>query len=220
MGPTEAGALTDPAWGRMLIQEFIPGRIQDACFLFRYGEPRAVLTQQRVLMYPASGGNGVLNETTDDPTLVEAGARLLQRLAWHGPAQVEFKRDERTGELVLMEINGRLWGTLDLAVQAGMNFPWLICRLAMDGDIPTQTYYRKGLRYRWPVPYGILNALESQQPLRALWTFFGPARTTTRSDLRWDDPMPVFAEVAYMIQRMSKRGSLRPMRGLNSSLFQ
>ncbi len=195
----------------MLVQEYIPGRIHDGCFLFRRGEPRAVLTQQRIVLYPGRGGIGVLNETTDDPELAAAGERLLRRLDWHGPAQVEFKRDNGTGEPILMEINGRLWGTLDLSIQAGMNFPYLICRMAMDGDVPAQAGYRKGLRYRWPFPYGLLHAMESEQPLQAMRKFFGPARNTC-SDVRWDDPLPALAEATYTLQRMWKRGSWRPMR--------
>ena len=46
-----------------------------------------------------------------------------RRLKWHGVAMVEFKRDARDGVSKLLEINGRFWGSLQLSVDAGVDFP-------------------------------------------------------------------------------------------------
>ena len=199
------------AFGRTLIQECAEGPIHDACLLCRHGEPRACLTQKRLITYPATGGIGVLNETTREPDLMEAASALLRKLGWHGPAQVEFKRNPSTGEPVLMEINGRLWGTLDLAVQAGIDFPWLLYEMAVRGDIAIQTEYTVGLRYRWPLPYGFLHAYETRRVAESLRVFFGPARST-RSDLCWDDPLPAVAEGLWTLRRMWLRRSMMPER--------
>ncbi len=48
-----------------------------------------------------------------------------------------------------MEVNGRFWGSLQLAVDAGMNFPLLYYRLAMGEDVPNQFDYKVGVRSRW-----------------------------------------------------------------------
>ncbi len=209
----EAG---EPDWGQILIQEFIPGPIYDACALFRDGEPVVVLTQKRLAVYPLSGGVGAICETTDDPELAEAAVRVLKALKWHGPAQVEFKRDARNGEFVLLEVNGRLWGTADLAIRAGVDFPWCLCLLASGETIPGQPFpnntYRKGLRYRWPFPYGVLSVAASSNRWRTLRDFFAPAPNTV-SDLRWDDPLPPLAEGIYTLRRLLQRRSWRPARG-------
>ena len=39
---------------------------------------------------------------------------------------VEFKLDARDGVAKLMEINGRFWGSLQLAVDAGVDFPAIL----------------------------------------------------------------------------------------------
>ncbi|MGD8346712.1 MAG: ATP-grasp domain-containing protein, partial [Lysobacterales bacterium] len=98
----------------------------------------------------------------------------------------------------LLEVNGRFWGTMDLSVAAGMDFPVLACRMARDGDIPEQMDYRAGLRYRWPFPYAILRWLGATRD------FLLPRRAT-RSDLSLSDPMPLIMEFAYTARRVWRR---------------
>ncbi|MGA9574068.1 MAG: ATP-grasp domain-containing protein [Lysobacterales bacterium] len=174
---------------RPLIQEYIPGLVHDACLLFRYGEARAALSQKRLAMYPQTGGVGIHNETTSEPELIEKARLLLSSLDWHGPAMVEFKHDRRDGKFKLMEINSRYWGTLDLAIQAGVNFPWLACRMALDGDIDPVFTYRVGLKYRWNWTYGWQYVMQSEQRMQALWEFYKPAADTC-SEFWPADPMP------------------------------
>ena len=54
--------------------------------------------------------------------LMERSEALLRAIGWEGPAMVEYRYDEATGAAVLMEINGRLWGSLPLAGHAGAEF--------------------------------------------------------------------------------------------------
>jgi predicted ATP-grasp superfamily ATP-dependent carboligase len=83
------------------------------------------------------------------PATGEHATRLLDAIGWHGVAMVEFKNDERDAVPKLMEINGRLWGSLQLAIDAGVDFPALIARSAIDGTFPPQPAYRVGVRNRW-----------------------------------------------------------------------
>ena len=193
----------------LLVQEYIPGETRDACVLLCHGEPRAGYTQRRVRTYPAEGGVGTLVETTDEPGLLARANRLMSALNWHGPAQVEFRVDPRTGAARLIEVNGRLWGTTAVAVRAGVDFPLLTCRLAVDGDVPPMRGYRVGLRYRFPFPFGLLALAEDGLRLSTTRDFFAPARGVC-SDLSWRDPLPHLAEAGYIVRRAIARRSLRP----------
>jgi len=62
---------------------------------------------------------------------------------------VEFKRSARTGRGYLMEVNGRLWGSLQLAVDAGVDFPVLLVRTALGERVEPVVSYRVGVRSRW-----------------------------------------------------------------------
>jgi predicted ATP-grasp superfamily ATP-dependent carboligase len=190
-----------------IIQEYIPGEVHDVCLLFKDGEPRAALTQRRIRMYPSSGGVGILNETTDEPELMDRAVRLLRALGWHGPAQVEFKIDSRDGLPKLMEVNGRYWGTLDLAIRAGIDFPLMACRMAIDGDVEPVARYDVGVRAGWAFPLGLLYAMETPGGWRALWEIHrsqsGEARLLT-------DPLPALARSLYVLRTAWMRRRIRP----------
>lgn len=134
-------------FSRPVITEFIPGFIHDACAVAKRGEVVNMVTQVRQLMTPIGGGVGAVNITTDEPELQQLARRLLESLGWNGPAQIEFKYDPRDGRYKLIEINPRLWGTLDLSIRAGMNFPAQIRDLALDRPVKRDQPYRVGLRY-------------------------------------------------------------------------
>ncbi len=135
---------------RHLVQEFIPGEIRDVACLFRNGKPLATLVSRRITMQPSTGGPGLVVETVSDPALARLGEKLLSSLDWHGPAQVEFRVDERNGEPYLMEINARFWGTLALAIEAGIDFPVMACRMALGEEVEIGQEYRSGIRRRLP----------------------------------------------------------------------
>ena len=62
---------------------------------------------------------------------------------------VEYKVDAGTGTPYLMEVNGRFWGSLQLAVDAGVDFPALLLEAAVEGSVRPVAGYRTGVRSRW-----------------------------------------------------------------------
>ena len=111
---------------------------------------RASFAHRRLREKPPSGGVSVYRESiAADPALVERSRRLLEHFGWQGVAMVEYKVDERTGTPMLMEINGRFWGSLQLAVDAGVDFPRLLIECA-EGRLPRRRrLYAVGTRLRW-----------------------------------------------------------------------
>ncbi|PYN86347.1 MAG: hypothetical protein DMD87_18070 [Candidatus Rokuibacteriota bacterium] len=77
------------------------------------------------------------------PDLLWAAKRLLDDLGWHGVAMVEFKYDRESGRYWLMEINPRLWGSVALAIDAGVDFPYGLFCIATDADPGPQPLYRQ-----------------------------------------------------------------------------
>ena len=77
------------------------------------------------------------------PPLLQAAKALLDDLRWHGVAMVEFKYDPSTGRFWLMEINPRLWGSVALAIDAGVDFPYGLYCLATDADPGPQPKYKR-----------------------------------------------------------------------------
>ncbi len=138
-----------------IIQEYVRGRGAGTAFLFNQGSMRAAFSYIRLREYPITGGPSTLRMSIKEPRMVEFGRRILEKLGWHGVAMVEFKLTERGP--VLMEINGRFWGSLALAYRAGIDFPYLLYKLAVDGDVKPVTEYKIGVLCRWLIPGDILN---------------------------------------------------------------
>jgi predicted ATP-grasp superfamily ATP-dependent carboligase len=84
-----------------------------------------------------------------DPALLGKAQALLERFGWEGVAMVEFKVDRASGVPYLMEINPRFWGSLQLAVDAGVDFPRLLVEAALGMDPTGPDRYRTGVRSRW-----------------------------------------------------------------------
>ncbi len=193
---------------RVLVQEYIPGETHDVGLLFNEGEPRATFTSRRILTYPPGAGGGIYNETTDRPDLREQAIALLRELRWHGPAAVEFRVDSRDGSAKFIEVNGRLWGTLALSTNVGIDFPTLACRMAVDGDVEPRFSHLAGRRYRWPLPNGFRHVAGSGRPLQSLWMLFGPS-AGVRSDVWLSDPGPSLRHLRATFR--SKQTSLSPL---------
>ncbi|MEX5216504.1 MAG: ATP-grasp domain-containing protein [Nitrospira sp.] len=134
-----------------LIQQRVLGEGQGIFALMNDGKPLALFAHRRIREKPPSGGVSVLRESIPlDKGLVEPALRLLQHVRWHGVAMVEFKIDHDSKVPVLMEINGRFWGSLQLAIDAGMNFPWLLFQMAAGriASLP-ENGYQSGIKSRW-----------------------------------------------------------------------
>lgn len=178
-----------------LLQEYIPGEIRDVCVLYNEGKVRAALTQRRIWTWPPKGGPGLINETIDDPRTKNLALNLMNEIKWHGLAQVEFKLDAE-GKPRLMEINPKFWGTLELSIKAGIDFPFLLYQMLTNGDIKPVFHFKKNLIILWVFPYAMRYLTKAPNRLHNLaqflkW-FFG---RNTVTDISLGDIRPEMIKV-------------------------
>lgn len=141
---------THPAAFPLLLQQRVVGPGVGVFLLMWDGEILAAFSHRRLREKPPSGGVSVYRESiAADPELVARSRALLEHFAWRGVGMIEYKIDERTGTPYLMEINGRFWGSLQLAIDAGVDFPSLLLSAAVDGVRAPMPKYRTGVRSRW-----------------------------------------------------------------------
>jgi len=134
----------------VMLQERVVGPGIGVFACYHEGKPIAMFGHRRLKERPPWGGVSVLSESVEvDPVAGEFAKRLLDDLHWRGVAMVEFKRDLRDNLPKLMEINGRFWGSLQLAIDAGVDFPRLLVATAQHNAIAPQSPYRVGVRNRW-----------------------------------------------------------------------
>jgi predicted ATP-grasp superfamily ATP-dependent carboligase len=142
----KAGAWEYP----VLLQERIPGPGIGVFACYQNGKMVSLFGHRRIREKPPSGGVSVLRESIPvSPQARMFTEKLLDHLKWHGVAMVEFKMDERDGVPKLMEINGRFWGSLQLAIDAGVDFPDILVRIADGETVAPNFAYKEGVKSRW-----------------------------------------------------------------------
>jgi predicted ATP-grasp superfamily ATP-dependent carboligase len=201
-----------------LIQELIPreGPGYGASFLLdEKGEVRASFVHKRLREYPVTGGASTLRESVRSDDIRDMARALLNALDWFGVAMVEFKVDPRDGTPKLMEINPRFWGSLSLAVEAGVNFPYLLYRMSRGENFKPVEHYQIGKRCRWLLPGDILHFIYNPGRMKLWPEFFHFWDGNTAYDiLSRKDPLPVLGRVLTpltfiydqdMKQRLRKR---------------
>jgi predicted ATP-grasp superfamily ATP-dependent carboligase len=199
----------------VLLQQYVAGRGVGVDLLLDNGRPLAAFQHRRVREFPFTGGVSACCESTKlDPQLYEYAERLMGALNWTGLAMVEFKMG--TEGPVLMEINGRVWGSLPLAVHSGVDFPVRLGELYANGSpgrngSPDASYVvgtRGGnleLELKWIASvlfcrrrYPFLTSPSRREALRAGLNLLNPLY---RFDLQSaDDPLPGLAEVPKIIR--------------------
>lgn len=175
-----------------LIQERIPHEGEAfgcSALLDHGGQVKACFVHRRLRDYPVKGGPSTLRESVRHPQIEDLGIRLLRSLQWYGVAMVEFKVDPRDNQPKLMELNPRFWGSLALAIHAGVDFPFLLYKMAMGEAFEPVLDYEVGARCRWLLPGDILHFLTNPKRFHLQPSFFR-FRGMAYDILSRDDPMP------------------------------
>jgi predicted ATP-grasp superfamily ATP-dependent carboligase len=210
----EAVALGSAAFP-ILVQRRVQGPGIGVFVLLRAGEVVAHFGHRRIREKPPSGGVSVLRESVRVPSsLLESSVELLRALDWEGVAMIEYKMDDETGTPYLMEINGRFWGSLQLAIDAGVDFPRLLVEEGEPGPDTDAPRYRTGIQSRWmwgDVDHLLARLLRSRRRLGldasapgrigAVVAFFRGFLPPAREEVfRLRDPAPGIREAAQWIR--------------------
>jgi predicted ATP-grasp superfamily ATP-dependent carboligase len=201
-----------------LIQERIPheGPGYGASFLVdERGRVKASFVHKRLREYPVTGGASTLRESVRRDDIRDMAQVLLNALNWFGVGMVEFKVDPRDNIPKLMEVNPRFWGSLSLAVEAGVNFPYLLYRMSRGESFKPVEHYQIGKRCRWLLPGDILHFIYNPKRSSLLPEFFNFWDRNTAYDIvSIEDPLPSLGRIltpltflynADMKERLKKR---------------
>ena len=189
-----------------LIQEYIRGQGYGFFALFNEGHPRAIFMHKRIREYPSTGGMSTCAESVYEPKLLEYGLKILRELRWHGVAMVEFKRDIQDGQFKLMEINPRFWGSLDLSIASGVDFPYLLYKMAVEGDVKPVFRYQRGLRYNWVLPIDFMRTFKKTIHERIKPFFLDSINPRIYRNICREDLTPSFIQFAVAISHLYDLG--------------
>lgn len=185
-----------------MIQEYAFGTGYGFEALMYDAEPMAFFVHRRLREYPITGGASTLRMSVKNKELEKLGVKMLRAMNWQGVAMVEFRVNERNRKVELIEVNGRFWGSLPLAIASGVDFPWLLYKAAVMGEKEKPHFnYETGIMQRWLLPGELLWLLASlkcnHRPLYIIKEFL---RSFNVPDdiVSIDDPLPVFGTIKEM----------------------
>jgi predicted ATP-grasp superfamily ATP-dependent carboligase len=201
-----------------LLQERIVGPGLGVFLLLWNGTVMARFAHRRLREKPPAGGVSVRAESVAlDPDMEHQAETLLRHYDWQGVAMVEFKHDLATGRNCLMEVNGRFWGSLQLAIDSGVNFPALLVSAAAGLPVEPVISYRTGVRTRWwwgEVDHFVTRLRRSSYALGlapeppppslfrvAMDILSAPLRGVRGEVLRFADPAPGLRETVQWVRR-------------------
>jgi predicted ATP-grasp superfamily ATP-dependent carboligase len=137
--------------GGCLIELRPPGDYLGYGAVCRDGQVIAEVFQERLRERGDLSGVSTFARTIPvDDAIRSAGRAILKGLKFNGPCLVEFTRGD-DGAVRLVNVIPRLWGSLALAMHAGVNVPWLVTRLARGDDVEPGHISRPGVVWRWVV---------------------------------------------------------------------
>jgi len=207
-------------YGSVMLQEYFSGDGVGIELIASHGTVQYAFQHRRLHEVPLTGGGSSLRiSETPDPELLKAAAKLMQALQWHGVAMVEFKRDPSTGAFRLMEINGRFWGSLPLAVAAGADFPAMLHALMTTGAVGHWPPARPGVVARqlardadWiehvlrrNAPASLVQLPTAGQVLRDSLLVFSPRHHFDVQD--WRDPWPGIVDLGRLLAAQYQRAA-------------
>jgi len=148
-----------------MIQSYCPGHGLGQMLYMENGRATLRFQHRRIHEWPPEGG--VSTFCTAEPLDLHAAQMakseaLLASIDWDGPAMVEYRYDPQTGRYVLMEINGRFWGSMPLAHVCGADFAWEAYRRRVLGDGSEMPLPGSNIRARYMLP-------ETRRLLRVLF---------------------------------------------------
>ncbi|WP_417320317.1 carboxylate--amine ligase [Emcibacter sp.] len=204
-----------------MVQEYCPGKGLGQMFLMKDGEAVLEFQHERLHEWPPEGGVSSLCRSL--PLTEHEGAReksraLLKDLDWTGVAMVEYRYDPATGTYYFMEINGRFWGSLPLAIAAGAPFAaGLVTCCGRNEPVQDQgkPYALLQCCYWIPESKRLLRLLIARRRIRdpfyrpdTLKSLAGYLLAPLRPDVcyyvfQWRDSGPFFADLANILKKIS-----------------
>jgi len=189
-----------------IIQEYLDGEGYGFFALFNNGDPRAIFCHHRLHEYPITGGPSSKAESFYNKKLISIGISLLKSLNWHGVAMVEFKKSRSTGEFKIIEINPKFWGSLDLAIVSGINFPYLTAKMIVDGDIEKKMTFKRNVTFTWLLFEDILHFLARGDKIKGIAELINDIyNPSSFTDIKLSDPSPLSIQLLYTIYNLLRQ---------------
>jgi predicted ATP-grasp superfamily ATP-dependent carboligase len=192
------------------IEEYVSGEGYGCSVLYKNGEYIAHFTHKRLRDKIATGGTSTFRKAAKHEGIEAAAKTIFSTLAWTGLAMCEFKVCPNTGKFWFIEVNPRMWGSISLAIESGVEFPYLARLSAAKGTDHAIEYHKScSLSSKWKARwllgdiFLIINKLAKFE-FKFVWNIIYAEKADSYDDFFWDDPLVFFGEALSYLKKALK----------------
>jgi len=179
----------------LIVQEYVKGIGIGYSVFARNGAIVVGAGHKRLAEHPVTGGSSVYRDSYSDQRTKEFAQKLLRAAKWSGFAMFEFKLSP-DGEIYVIEVNPRIWGSINQGLQNGCNYfePLLgKSTFKVNEKIQYKTYLP-------PLVYLSFLGYLFKFKLKPLFMFFKNMRANKADISFFDDPKGFVSMIARKLE--------------------
>lgn len=187
----------------LMIQEIVAGdeNEQFSCSLYmnKSFQSIAIFTARKIRNYPSGFGVGTLVQSVHSGEYLSTAINFLKRIRYTGIAEVEFKKDRKSGNYVMIEINTRSWGQNALAEKCGQPVSYIAYKDIAGETVPGKIKQKNGIAWI-SVEKDMFAVIDLLKNGKLGWFSYMKSLLHIRvfSLFSFDDPMPFFYYFFYL----------------------
>ena len=178
-----------------MLVEMIPGPDDRLCSYYTYldaaGNPLFDFTKRVIRRFPTHSGGGCYHITDKVPKIRELSLKLFRQVKLMGLANVEFKLDERDGQLKLIECNARFTAANCLLTDSGYDLALFVYNRLVGRPQQQWGDYPVGKRLWYPLSdLKECFKLRQREQITLLQWLRSVLHIQSLPYFRWYDPLP------------------------------
>lgn len=124
----------------VLLQKYIEGEDDDiytfCSYCDRHSNILVSFNTRKIIQMPEKFGTGIVVQSFMNNDIAESSKRLLKHIKFTCISEVEYKRDSKTGNYYLIEVNPRFWDQHQLSRSSGINLPLIAYYDLINKNLP------------------------------------------------------------------------------------
>jgi len=168
-----------------IIQEFLKSATTFTVYvLFNKGKHIMSLVCENYRHYPIRFGPPIQSISVENKIVQKEAINMFTKLEWHDPANVHYITDKGIPKMI--EINPRLWATVESSINAGLDFPYILYKMAL-GEKYTIPRSIPKKEFRWILFGELFYLINTKNKIKVLKDYF---RKPSGSDIDLHDLFP------------------------------
>lgn len=168
------------------------------CYFDKNYQYKTGFVKRKLRQFPHDFGLGSYEESTKEDDLLAISKALLSKMNYIGPAEIEYKKDNRDGIFKLIEINVRLPMQNSLAEACCINFPLIQYADLVGQNVKFSSKYKKGIKWVWAeIDLQSFLELRSKGRLSLSEWIKSVYKADEYAIFYWRDPVPFLKSVNY-----------------------